>query len=732
MLPRFTRLLPSALVARSARVALVALVALATVPPLLAAQGTAADSAARAARAARADSARRVAAVRVTITRTDAQADVAPWAVGVVTTSQLRDGRATLGVDEALSSVPGVVVSNRYNYSVDQRISIRGAGARANFGMRGVKVLLDGVPQSLPDGQSQLTNIDLGDIARVEVLRGSASSLYGNGSGGVIAFTTDLSASDPFATTLRTTAGSFGLRKWQSRTSGRTGNMVGSLSMSRTTVDGARQYSNADLRQLMAATDWSLANGVTLALRAAIAETPVALNPGALTAAEYAKNRDSAAAINVARGASRAISQNQFSLRASHDDPAGRSWAATAYVVRRFVDNPLATTPAGTSVATVGTYSTINRWVTGVRLDASQPLGAGPAAPRLAAGLDAQQSTDIRRNSRATGGHPRVATDTVLLFQDEIVTAIGPFAQLTWEPVRRVHLDAGARWDQLRFEARDHFLGDKVDNSGARSMTAATGHLGVSWSLAAVFSPYANWSSAFETPTTTELNARPDGAGGFNPDLGPQRVRTVELGARGRAGLASYTFSVFESYADDAIIQYLATDGRSFFRNAGRTRHRGVELGLQWQIASWLSATGGWTEADYRFVRYIIPRGTAADTLNGKYEAGVPARVIRVGVDARLAGATVSVDNTWSDAQFADDKNTQRVDGTGPGVLNVRVSGSGGVGTVRWSPFAGVNNATNRAYVGAVTINGASGRVLEPAPLRNYYLGVELGWRAAR
>ena len=277
MLPRFTRLLPSALVARSARsassacvarVALVALVALATVPPLLAAQGTAADSAAR---AARADSARRVAAVRVTITRTDAQADVAPWAVGVVTTSQLRDGRATLGVDEALSSVPGVVVSNRYNYSVDQRISIRGAGARANFGMRGVKVLLDGVPQSLPDGQSQLTNIDLGDIARVEVLRGSASSLYGNGSGGVIAFTTDLSASDPFATTLRTTAGSFGLRKWQSRTSGRTGNMVGSLSMSRTTVDGARQYSNADLRQLMAATDWSLANGVTLALRTAIA-----------------------------------------------------------------------------------------------------------------------------------------------------------------------------------------------------------------------------------------------------------------------------------------------------------------------------------------------------------------------------------------------------------------------------------------------------------------------------
>jgi iron complex outermembrane receptor protein len=679
----------------------------------------------------RADSARRVAAMRVTVTRTNSDADRAPWALGVVSKGEIQGARATLGVDEALSSVPGVVVSNRYNYSVDQRLSIRGAGARANFGMRGVKVLLDGVPQSLPDGQSQLTNIDLGDISRVEVLRGSASSLYGNGSGGVIAFTTDLSAPDPFTTTLRTTGGSFGLRKWQSRTSGRAGPMVGSLSFSRTTVDGARQYSRADLRQLMAAADWSLADGTTLAFRAALAETPTALNPGALTAAEYARNRDSAAAINIARGASRAISQNQFSVRASRDDAAGGGWSATAYVVRRFVDNPLATTPAGASVLGVGTYSTINRWVMGARVDVSERIGRGAEAPRVSAGLDAQRSTDIRRNWRATGGHPSALSDTLLLFQDEIVTSIGPFGQVSWSPLRSVQLDAGVRWDQLRFEARDHFLADKVDNSGVRTMTAATGHLGASWSIDPAFTPYANWSSAFETPTTTELNARSDGAGGFNPDLGPQRVRTAELGARGRRGALAYTVSLFESYADDAIIQYLALDGRAFFRNAGRTRHRGTEVGVQWQVASWLAASGSWTEADYRFVRYLVPRGAVTDTLDGKREAGVPARVVRIGLDAHLGAATLALDHTWSDAQYADDKNTQRVDGYGPGVLNVRAGWTGAVGAMRVAPFAGVNNAMNRAYVGAVTINGAAGRVLEPAPLRNYYLGVELGWRAA-
>ena len=142
-----------------------------------------------------ADSARALGQVRVTVTRDGGTTlQRAPWAVAVQDTRAIRGPQATLGIDEALNNVPGVMVANRYNYSVDQRVSIRGAGARANFGIRGVKVLVDGVPQSLPDGQNQLTNVDLASVSRVEVLRGSASSLYGNGSGGVIAFETDRSA----------------------------------------------------------------------------------------------------------------------------------------------------------------------------------------------------------------------------------------------------------------------------------------------------------------------------------------------------------------------------------------------------------------------------------------------------------------------------------------------------------------------------------------------------------
>src|SRR5581483_1746048 len=190
--------------------------------------------AAQRADSARADSARTLDQVRVTVTRAEQTAQRTPWAVDVIRRDAIRRAQATVGIDEALNNVPGVIVSNRYNASVDQRLSIRGAGARANFGIRGVKTLLDGVPQSLPDGQNQLTNVDLADIARVEVLRGSASSLYGNGSGGVIAFETDRSAPDPFSATARATSGSFGLSKVQGRAAGRSLRATTSLSVSRT------------------------------------------------------------------------------------------------------------------------------------------------------------------------------------------------------------------------------------------------------------------------------------------------------------------------------------------------------------------------------------------------------------------------------------------------------------------------------------------------------------------
>ena len=186
-----------------------------------------------------------------------------PYAVGVLDRTAIQRGQQTVGIDEALNNIPGVVVSNRYNFSLDQRISIRGFGSRSNFGVRGLKILLDGIPQTLPDGQSQLTNIDFADIERAEVLRGASSSLYGNASGGVISLRDRARRAGAVrparagagrrrrsATATRSTSGRAGPR------AGR-GSVSGTLSISQFKADGFRQHSAAEIRQLNAGVDYA-------------------------------------------------------------------------------------------------------------------------------------------------------------------------------------------------------------------------------------------------------------------------------------------------------------------------------------------------------------------------------------------------------------------------------------------------------------------------------------------
>ena len=683
----------------------------------------------------RRDSSRTLRPVRVEAVRTPQSVDRVPWAVSTLDAAALRRGQATLGLDEALSNLPGVVVSNRYNYALDQRLSIRGAGSRANFGLRGVKVLLDGIPQSLPDGQSQLTNVDLASIGRVEVLRGAASSLHGNGSGGVLAFTTDLTAPDRLGASVRATTGSFGMNKVQVRTSGRSGAFVGALSASRTTVDGFRQYSAADLRQLGGALDHALTDRVTLSWRAGVAETPLARNPGALTAAEYALNPDTAALNNTRRGAQRAVSQRYLSFRAHRDD-GPLTWSASVFGQRRLIDNPLATPPPAPAAATNGVRNTIDRRVTGIRLDASRAIDRA-WDPRLSFGLDVQRSHDVRRNERTTGGRIVAPTDTTFLFQGETVVSIGPSAQLQLSPAPKVALSVGARWDRLTFRVEDHFTGDGDDDSGERVMTAASGHLGAVWQLAPAFSPYANVGTAFETPTTTELNSRQDGLGGFNDALGPQRIVSAEVGARGRMRTrVTYEVAFFDSHASDAIVQYLESGGRAYFRNAGRTRSRGVELGFAATLTPSLIVRGAYTGADHRFVEYRIPSATlpapARDTLDGNTLAGIPANNWRVAVQLAKRGFVVDVERTMQGASWGNDANTVRVADWGRGLLNLRASWRGTVVGRVVEPFLALQNALDERYVGAVTLNGFGGRVLEPAPGRNWYAGLEIGLPVVR
>ncbi|HVX87301.1 MAG TPA: TonB-dependent receptor, partial [Gemmatimonadales bacterium] len=470
--------------------------------------------------------------------------------------------------------------------------------------------------------------------------------------------------------------------------------------------------------RLNAALDWFASGSTALNLRYRYADEPVADNPGALDLTELAVSRRSAPSANITRDAGKDVAQHQFSVTVKHFTEDGTVFEATVFRFTRSLDNPLAS----------NNWNLIDRRAGGARAQASHPVGDRGA--KFTAGLDLQTLRDDRANYTPVPAVGPVTDTTVR--QRERVTEVGPFAELTWPMGTRFQWTASARYDAIHFEVDDRLL-DDGDNSGERTMSSLSGGLGLSAAVARGFAPYANISTSFETPTTTELAVTQSGVGGFNDSLGPQRSVSLELGGRGALGTAfSWSAAYFLVRTTDALVPYAEAGGRSFFRNAGETRNRGLEFGFGWKASSHLTLLGAWTHADYRFRDYVAITNAGADTtdLSGRRLPGVPTEFLRLSLRATLGrGVWVDVDHTLSGEMYADDANTEQVDGWGAGVSNVRFGWDGTLGTLRIAPFAAVNNAWDRTYIGSVTANGFGGRVYEPSPGRNYYVGLEIGWR---
>ena len=661
--------------------------------------------------------------VTVSVTRAELPFSQTPLAVQLLDRSQISRARPTWGLDESLGAVPGIYVANRYNFSLDQRISIRGFGSRSAFAVRGVKVLLDGIPQTLPDGQGQLTNVELGAADRVEVLRGAASALFGNAAGGVISIWSDPAAPGRPASELQVTSGWFdrggrAWSKWLASASDRVAGGAASVVVSRLSYDGERDHSAADFRNLNARVQLPLGPGWSLSLLADAGIDPRADNPGALTLAELHVNRDSAPPINVSTHAGKDVTQLQGGATARHELAGGGEAAFTLFGLGRTLRNP-----------TTFAYLDLDRTAYGARVQVSRPLALAGLSQRLTAGVDFQRQRDDRVNFGNSGGQPDGVRQ---LDQLEHVTEVGPFVQSALELTPRTTVTAGLRYDWVDFRVHDRLVDSlNPDDSGRRLMAALSGSLGVALNPSPAVTLYANVGSSFETPTTTELTNRPDTAGGFNPTLEPQKAWNYEIGARGAMnGRLTYSLALFQADVRDELISYEVPTSpqRRFFRNAGTAQHRGVELGADAILGSGLSLSAAWTYAHYRYRRYRLVTGSATFVLDGRALPGVPAQYVRLGLKAHpaaLRGAWLEYDETYSSGYLVDDTLSAR---TSPWwAANVRLGWEGTAGSVRIAPFVGVENLYNRLYVGSVTINAARGRYYEPAPGRNVYVGLSLG-----
>jgi iron complex outermembrane receptor protein len=666
-------------------------------------------------------------AITVSAARTTSPATKVPLALHSLTRDMIGHARLTWGLDEALNQIPGVFVANRYNFSLDQRVAIRGFGSRATFGLRGIKILLDGIPQTLPDGQSQLTNLELGAVDRIEVVRGAASALFGNAAGGVISIWSDPTPPAEATETVRMTGGvsqrhpDRGWLKWQTTTVLRVGSGSGELLVSRLRYDGERNHSGADFRNVNARVALPLSRGWTLTALTDLGVDPQADNPGALTLAELRANRDSAPAINLSTNAGKDVTQAQSGVSLRRTTPDGGETAIAVFGLIRNLKNPQ-----------TFAYIDLDRAAYGARVSAMRPLALAGRPLRLTTGFDLQQQRDDRHNFGNAGGRP----DTVrALDQLEHVTELGPFVQSAVDIAPKLTVSAGLRYDWVRFAVADRLITPtNPDDSGRRLMHALSGSAGAAFVPGPAVTLYTNFGTSFETPTTTELTNRPDSAGGFNPSLQPQHARMIEVGARGTvASHATWSAALYRATVRDELISYEVPSApqRRFFRNAGTVRHQGVELGGQLWVWRGVRVSGAYTVADLHYLQYAFSPDTAHTfILDGRAVPGVPRYFGRIALTvaprAALApGLWAEVETTHASGYLVDDTLSVR---TNPWwATNVRVGWRGPLAGARVESFVGVTNAFNRFYVGSVSINAARGRYYEPAPGRGVYVGFEFG-----
>jgi len=642
-------------------------------------------------------------AVKIAVTR-DPRAGIltAPYAISVSRRDAL-DARGQM--QDVLAGVPGVFVTNRNNPTQDPRIVIRGVGARTAFGVRGVRVLHDGIPLTVADGQTPLDYLDAESLDRIEVLRGAASALYGNAAGGVVSFSSP--SLDRAGFEAGTLAGSFGLRRVSVRAAGGDGAWRYAAGASRTADAGFREHSRQRVTRASArARRSSGASSFTASLLAF--DMPVAENPGALTAAQLATDRRMAEPLAVAREAGKQVRHLQAGVTYGRD-LSGGDVSATIFGGHRDLDNPL-------------TFAEIelDRKSGGLLLRASRRAAR---AARFTLGLDAQTQRDDRRefeNCRdavtSSARCPAGPTERGRLrrAQRELVSSLGPYVAGEVVLAGLARVSAGVRADIITFDVRDRLVtSTDPDESGSRSMRAISPQFGVLVPIGPDAAVYANVAAAFETPTATELGNKPDGSAGINTTLEPQRSRTIEAGAKGRFRRIHYDFAAFNTAVRDELVPFetAAGAGRRFFRNAGGTRRRGAELSLGTRMGP-LELRSAATYSDFEFTEFETPTANLA----GKTIPGVPARFGEISATWAARFVAVGAAGRFASSVFVDDANTTRAPGYE--ILNLRARGTIAAGRASLAPSLAVENVFGREHVGAVIVNAAGGRYFEPAPGR--------------
>jgi iron complex outermembrane receptor protein len=648
----------------------------------------------------------------VTATRIPTDLVYLPFAVGSVAQGAIQRGRQQLGLDEALATIPGLFFQNRYNFAQDLRIAIRGFGARANFGIRGIRIYADDIPQTLPDGQGSVDAIDLGSAEQIEVIRGPFSAVYGAASGGVINIRTEDGPADPFLSA-RMNAGSYGFFQGQVKTGGQSGKLNWLANFSLTNLDGYRDHSRYENRLLNSKFRYAFDENTELTVVFNAVNSPVADDPGGLTTREVEANRRQAAPRNLLFNAGESLDQQSLGLAFRRQNGDGQELMLRAYTVSRDFSNLL---PFDINSNGQGGNVELDRKVYGIGGNYGWNFDLVGMENQLIVGLD----YDAQRDHRTRFANDLGVTGELTTDQDEDVTTTGVYLQDVLSLSDSVSLTLGGRFDWVDYRVTDR---TGAPGSGDRDFNQFSPVAGVNWAIRQAINLYANVSTSFDPPATTEL-ANPDGPTGFNQNLDPQTATNYELGLKGLlTARFRYELALFHIDVKDEIVPFeLEGSGQSFFENAGSSTRNGVETSLTAELAKGLTGTASYTWSDFTFDRFSGLDGAVYD---GNRIPGVPEHLLNLDLTwSHDSGLYAGWDLLYVGHFYAD--NANEVETGDYFVSNLRLG-------YRWAgqnwqiePFAGINNLFDEKYNGNIRLNATFGRYYEPDPERNFFAGVLL------
>ncbi|MED5611433.1 TonB-dependent receptor [Pseudomonas sp. JH-2] len=648
-----------------------------------------------------------------------------PFSIDTVQQPRIGDGQLGVNLSEVLPRVPGLVVQNRQNYAQDLQISSRGYGARSAFGIRGLKLLSDGIPASTPDGQGQAATLNLDVAERIEVLRGPASTLYGSNAGGVIQMFSRDGAGPP-RVGAETTFGSDGFNKNHLYAEGGNDKAGFLLDASRMDTDGYRDHSAARRDQTFAKLNFRPDDDSRLALIYSSLEQNGTQDPLGQTWDAYKHDPRSVASVAETYNTRKSIDHQQLGM--NYERYFGDATLQfNLYAGQRSVIQYLSI-PRGVVSNTQrgGGVVDFDREFHGGTLRWIQPVQGVPGELTVTTGVDYDRSRDDRHGYQNYSGDLLGVKGELRRDEDDTATSLDPYVQARWE-LGDWTFDAGLRHSTMKMEVDDHYLANG-DSSGSKKYQKNTPSLSVMYAFTPELHGYVSAGKGFETPTQAEMAYAPGPVESFNFGLDPATSTQYELGLKAKVGgNTRINAAVFEIRTDDEIVVASSTGGRTSYQNAGKTLRRGFELGVQSQLNEQWDATLAYTRLEATYDQDFVEGGSTIE--KGNHLPGVPGSSLYGELVWKpRQDISMGFEGQYRSKVYVEDSNEDKPVPS-YAVFNWRTRFEQRYGPWTFHQLLRLDNLLDRQYVGSVIVGDSNGRYYEAAPGRSWYAGAGLEYQ---